>query len=128
MNEYQRTAATNNHPSAMRCMIPASSVEQLIPMLQRPRRIVVCGTHGYDGKFTYLFEHCLAPLLEDGDIVLRWGREEELGFAYPSLDEGGGGGEDVQFYENVVAGFLYVCMLIPKAYTYSKWYGCDRIE
>jgi 6-phosphogluconate dehydrogenase len=120
VNEYQRTAAattttgTTNDPSAMRCMIPASSIEQLIPMLQRPRRIVICGTHGYDGKFIYLFQHCLAPLLEEGDIVLRWGREEELGFAYPSPDEGGGGGEGVQFYENVVAGFLYRLHAHPK--------------
>lgn len=119
VNEYQRTtqqssATDTHHPSAMRCMIPASSVEQLIPMLQRPRRIVVCGTHGYDGKFIHLFEHCLAPLLEEGDIVLRWGREEELGHVYPSPDDGGGGGEEVQFYENVVAGFLYRMHAHPK--------------
>jgi 6-phosphogluconate dehydrogenase len=94
---------------ASRCMIPSGSVEEIVPMLMRPRRIVVCGTHGRDDRFV---EHCwdrLFPLLEEGDVVLRWGREDEGGGTGGGT---GGGGCDrpappmVQYYDAAVAGKL----------------------
>jgi 6-phosphogluconate dehydrogenase len=96
--------------AAARCMIPSGGVEEMVPMLKRPRRIVVCGTHGRDATFAGSFWDRLFPLLEEGDVVLRWGREDDDGGgecdpATP-LRGGGGGGGDIQFYDAATLGKL----------------------
>ncbi len=69
-------ADANNRRGAM---VQCAKVEDMVHMLHRPRRIVVCGTYGNDASFVESCWMKLHPLLEEGDVVLRWGKEEDDG-------------------------------------------------
>jgi 6-phosphogluconate dehydrogenase len=105
---YDRRAARRRAPA--RCMIPSPSIEDMVSMLKRPRRIVVCGTHGRDGAFEVSIWDLLCPLLEEGDVVLRWGREDDDGGGgcdpAAAAPHHGGGGGGVQFYRHSLLGKL----------------------
>jgi len=81
INEYKTQIEAGEHeddplPRASRCMLPSHSMDELIANVCPPRKILVFGTHRDDGKFADLWSR-LAPNLEPGDMVLRWGREDD---------------------------------------------------
>lgn len=63
---------------ASRCMLPSTNVEELVASLSTPRKIIIFGTNEEDHKFE-MYWNKLSPLLESGDMLLRWGKEEDSG-------------------------------------------------
>ena len=59
-----------------KCMVPSRELLDVIIRVKRPRKIVVFGTVANDAKFLEIWNQ-IVPQLEEGDTVLRWGREEE---------------------------------------------------
>lgn len=62
---------------ASRCMISSPNIQEMVPRLHRPRKIIIFGTHGQDVKFEQVYWEKLCPLLEEGDIIVRWGKEDD---------------------------------------------------
>lgn len=63
-------------PRASRCMLPSDTMEELVARLSSPRKIIIFGTHANDQKFEDIWNK-LCPVLESGDMILRWGKEED---------------------------------------------------
>ena len=78
IKEYQAQTAADGEeekPKSSKCMIPSNKMEELVVRLRQPRKIVVFGTHADDKKFEDTWNK-LSPVLESGDTVIRWGKEE----------------------------------------------------
>jgi len=83
IKEYKAQTEANEGNSeprsilASRCMISSPNIEEMVPRLQPPRKIIIFGSYGQDVKFEQLYWNKLCPLLEEGDMVIRWGKEED---------------------------------------------------
>ena len=86
---------------ASKCMLPSETFEELVARIKMPRKIIIFGTHGDDVKFEQTWKR-LCPLLEQDDVVLRWGKEEE------------GGDSALQFYSDSIVGNLCKLEAQPK--------------
>ncbi|KAL7541909.1 hypothetical protein ACHAXR_011357 [Thalassiosira sp. AJA248-18] len=91
----------NALPKASKCMIPFDNMHELVARLVSPRKIIIFGTHAHDQKFEEMWNK-LYPLLEGGDVVLRWGREEE------------GNGSGNQFHTDSIVGNLSKLQAQPR--------------
>mmetsp|Transcript_24186 Transcript_24186/g.46336 ORF Transcript_24186/g.46336 Transcript_24186/m.46336 type:complete len:581 (+) Transcript_24186:428-2170(+) len=80
-------------PLASRCMLPSVNLEELVARLAFPRKIIVFGTYRDDRKFEQVWSK-LCPVLEGGDMILRWGKEE------------GGNDRNIQFYNDSICRVL----------------------
>ncbi|KAL7512734.1 hypothetical protein ACHAXN_009839 [Cyclotella atomus] len=93
-NQWSRNEVKDEGDSRpSRCMIASISFEELVARLSTPRKIIVFGTNNEDSKFELLWRK-LEPLLDKGDMVLRWGREES------------GNALKCQFYADSIVGNL----------------------
>jgi len=59
-----------------RCMVPSTTIEEFAKIISTPRKIIIFGTHGEDKRFDEIWNQ-LRVNLTKGDMVLRWGEEEE---------------------------------------------------
>jgi len=74
---------------------------EFVSRLSRPRKIIVFGTHGDEHKFEDVW-HKLAAVLGEGDMVWRWGNEDEEKRS------------DIQFYNDSTVGNLSKMEAQPK--------------
>ncbi|KAL3781713.1 hypothetical protein HJC23_009931 [Cyclotella cryptica] len=86
-------AGDDSSVRASRCMIEATDLEELAARVETPRKIIVFGTYSEDDKLELLWKK-FVPYLESGDMVLRWGREEN------------GNALRYQFYSESIVGRL----------------------
>ena len=107
INEYKtQTEAgedndTASNERASRCMLPSSNLEELVARLAQPRKIIIFGTYNDDVKLSEYWTK-LSSLVEKGDMILRWGKEDE------------GHDKNITFYNNSIVGNL------SKMYAKSK--------
>jgi len=87
---------------ASRCMLPSRNMEEMVARLTQPRKIIIFGTHGEDQKYEEMYWDKLSPILDEGDMVLRWGKEEE------------GNENNIQFFNDSIVGNLSKLQASPR--------------
>ena len=101
------------------CMHPcADGVEEISKSLRKPRRMIVFGTHGDEQKFAEIWEE-IAPTLEGGDMVLRWGKEDDS-------DDADGRVGSVQLYRDSIVSNIHTTQGKPQGIHLAEMVRTER--